>query len=353
MSVAIQERRSRAENYVFRHNHPQLRFGTASERYACWICQIYPEKYRKQISSRRRSLGGNVYEERRVPIESVADYFQHFDVLEIDFTFYRPLTDENGVPTTNHITLERYAEHAPSNAEFLLKAPQTFSARKLRRSEKGRTRYVENPEYLDASRYVTTFQEPAVQILGSRLRGVIFEQEYQRVSESPAPDHNIEELDRFFAAVPTEIQTHIELRSAHLLVPQYFDWLETRGIGFVFSHWTWLPPLRKQWRMCGERFTAADNQVVARLLTPLDVSYADAYARTHPFDRVVDEVAGTRQANNMLMDTTALAFQAEANERTLYVIANNRAWGNAPALARAVAERILREEEKRGTAERD
>ena len=63
------------------------------------------------------------------------------------------------------------------------------------------------------------------------------------------------------------------------MVPPYFAWLEDRGLGFVFSHWTWLPPLRKQWELCGSRFTAANRHVVARLLTPLHLKYADAYAQ--------------------------------------------------------------------------
>jgi len=43
----------------------------------------------------------------------------------------------------------------------------------------------------------------------------------------------------------------------------------------------------------------------------------------------------------MVLDVTALAFRAEAHNATLNVIANNRAWGNAPDLNRTVAHRIL------------
>ncbi|RMF58426.1 MAG: DUF72 domain-containing protein, partial [Bacteroidetes bacterium] len=140
---------------------------------------------------------------------------------------------------------------------------------------------------------------------------------------------------------------HIELRSDHLLVPAYFDWLAARGIGHVFSHWTWLPPIREQWVRCGQRFTARDGNAVARLLTPLRMKYEEAYALAYPFDRPVPALSETPAARNMILDATALVFQAERQDALLNLILNNRAWGNAPSLAQAIAYRILDEEARR------
>lgn len=298
------------------------------------------------MRSRRRKLGGQTFEERTLPVESVADYFTHFDVLELDFTFYRPLV-ENGSATTNFFVLRQYADHAPDDARFFLKAPQVFFARKLRRSRGGAPAYEENPEFLNVPGYVAGFHEPARQILGDRLAGVIFEQEYQRKSEGPDPVANVAELDAFFRQLPADVQAHVELRSTHLLVPGYFDWLRERGIGFVFSHWSWLPPLRDQWRMCGGVFSAADRNAVARLLTPLRVPYEKAYAMAYPFDQPVPEIASSRSARDMVLDVTALIYQAEAQGAVVNVINNNRAYGNAPELGRNIAHRVLDEEEQR------
>lgn len=347
MSEPGDARRERADAFLFRDLHPGVRFGSASDRYAGWIGQIYPRDLEDRVSSRRRKLGGKTYEERTVPVDSVEAYFEHFEVLEIDFTFYRSLIDPDGSPTTNFFALERYAECAPAHARFLLKAPQAYFARKIRRSSNGRPSYVTNPDFLAVEAYLASFHRPAAEILGDRLSGILFEQEYQRVSDSPDPSANVAELDEFFSEFPAGVQPHLEIRSPHLLVPEYFDWLADRGLGFAFSHWTWLPPLRKQWRMCGERFTASNGEAVARLLTPLDMPYADAYALTHPFDKPVPEITESRQARNMVLDTTALALQAESAGNVLNVIANNRAWGNAPSLAREIALRILDEEERR------
>ena len=303
------------------------------------------------MSTRRRKLAGKTFEEATVPIESVRDYFDHFEVLELDFTFYRPLVEE-GKASSNYFVLQQYADHAPAQARFFLKAPQPFFARKLRRSRGGKAHYEENPQFLNAEAYVTGFLEPACAILGDRLAGIIFEQEYQRKSEAPDPIENVAELDAFFRQVNGRVQNHIEIRSPFLLVPEYFHWLRERGIGFVFSHWTWLPPLRQQWKLCGESFTAADRNVVARLLTPLKVPYAKAYATAHPFDRPVAEIADTRGARDMILDVTALIYRAEAAGYVVNVINNNRAYGNAPELGRNIVHRVLDEEERRAGAGR-
>jgi uncharacterized protein YecE (DUF72 family) len=342
---SIESRRTAVDRYEFHGVHPNVRFGTASDRYAGWLGQIYPEdQYDDRISTRKRTLQGQSFEERRVPIESVRAYFEHFGVLELDFTFYRPLL-ENGDPSSNYFVLSNYLDHAPDDAAFLLKAPQQFFARTLRR--KGE--YVDNPTFLDAEGYISTFHEPAVELLGDRLDGIIFQQEYQRVAESPSPDENVNQLDDFFSQLPDDAQFHLELRSEHLLSTSYFDWLDARGLGHVFSHWTWLPAIRKQWKQCGQRFTATNDQVVSRLLTPRNVKYADAYATAYPFDAPAPEISETEQAHDMVLDVTALAYRAQAENALLNVVANNRAWGNAPDLARTIAHRILDEEEKQSS----
>ena len=338
---SLADRRAALARYDFRAIHPNLAFGTASDRYAAWIGQVYPERWRSEVQTRKKKLGRETFEERHLPIASVADYFAHFSVLEIDFTFYRPLLEDDASPGSNYFVLQNYAEHAPAEARFLLKAPQAFAARTLRRGGRGGPRYEENPTYLDADGFARQFLEPAADLLGERLRGVIFEQEYTRVAESPEPGAFVAALDRFFRDVPREVQVHLEVRSPHLIVPAYVDWLEERGLGFVFSHWQYLPSIKEQWERVGGRFTAADGSVVLRLLNPRGMSYAAAFEAAYPFEGPAEALAGTPQALQMIDETTALAYRALEAGRTLHVIANNRAWGNSPDLAAAVAARFL------------
>jgi uncharacterized protein YecE (DUF72 family) len=337
------ERRADVARFDFRRLHPLLRFGTASDRFAAWMDQVYPrDVWADRVSTRSKKAGGETIEERLLPVASVEDYFLHFGVLELDFTFYRPLLEKDGRSSPALFTLQEYAEHAPANARFLLKAPQAFAARMLRRTVGGKPQFVENPDYLDAAAYTDRFLAPALDALGeSRLAGVIFEQEYTRVSESPPPEAFVGELDAFFADVPDTAQTHLEVRSPHLLVPPYFAWLESRGLGFVFSHWTWLPALREQWALAGQRFTAAGGEAVLRLVTPREMKFDRSLALAYPFDKPVPELAGTPQARQMIDEATALLYKAVEADVTLYAIASNRAWGNAPDLARTLASRFL------------
>jgi len=301
---------------------------------------VYPDEYAGRVASRSRELGGRRYTERTVPIDSVVHYFERFDVLEVDYTFYRPLIEEDGSPSTNYHTLQRYADHAPAHARFVLKAPQAYSARKLRRSGK----YLDNDEYLDATGYTERFLAPAAELLGDRLDGVLFEQEYGRERDSPPPEVFAAELDAFFAALPAGAPpTHLEIRSPHLHQPPFYELLDRRGLGHALSHWTWLGPLRRQIAIAGGFHPAgADRDVLVRLLTPLNVRYADAYAMAYPFDRTVPELADTAGARAMVADTVRLALRAAAENIRITVLANNRVWGNAPDLVETL-EGALRE----------
>ncbi len=347
-TAPLNEQRQLVEAYDFREVHPNLRVGTASDRYAGWLDQIYPsETWADQVQTRQKKLEGGTFEERMLPVESVRDYFEHFGVLELDFTFYSPLRAETGKDLPSLFVLQQYAEHAPPDALFIVKAPQTYFARHLRRGRGGNVTYGDNSSFLDADAYGRQFHEPLLETLGERLLGVIFEQEYGRAADSPSPEDNVAELDVFFSRIPREVQPHLELRSPHLLTAPYFDWLAASGLGFVFSHWTWLPPIREQWQRTGGRLTAADGNAICRLLTPLRTKYADAYAQAYPFDKPVPALAESEGTHKMVLDAVALTYRAEAEDAMLNLIVNNRAYGNSPALAQRIATRVLDEEEKR------
>jgi len=329
--------------YEFRSLIPSVRFGTASDRYAGWIGQIYSEEWRKGAKKRKRTLGGKKYDEQTVAVGSTAEYFEHFSTLEVDFTFYRALVDADNLPTNNYFVLQRYADAAPPDAQFVLKAPQQISARLLRRSGPNGLRYEDNPTLLDPELFLQSFVRPAELILGSRLIGIILEQEYQRKGSSVSNEENIVAFDHFFSVLPDIPQVHIELRSPHLLTPEYFAWLRHAGVGHVFSHWTWLPSIADQWNRSDQQSSAANKDLVCRLLIPHKMPYAKAYELAHPFDRVVKELSETPQAAAMIDETAGMAIESLNKGITPIIISNNRAWGNAPSLAQKVAARILEE----------
>ncbi len=226
--------------FFFRSFHPLISIGTASDRYSGWTGQIYSEDlYRDQVTSRTNRVGKKSFRERVLPISSVREYFQHFRVLEIDYTFYAPLI-QNGIATHCADTLKQYSMQMGPEDRVFLKAPQMFFSQKLWRGKD----YAPNENYLASDAFTRQFYEPALSLLGPKLKGIIFEQEYQRLSERPSPLEFAARIDRFFSSIPRDSRYHVELRTEAYLCKPVFDVLRKHGAGQVLSHWTWLPPAR-------------------------------------------------------------------------------------------------------------
>jgi hypothetical protein len=99
----------------------------------------------------------------------------------------------------------------------------------------------------------------------------------------------------------------------------------------VFSHWTWLPPLRKQLAKVRAEFFNAGNQVVIRLMTPLDMAYNESYAKAFPFDKIIPDMLDPE----MIEDTAKSVNAARKDWAQVNLIINNRAGasqgkGNGP-----------------------
>jgi len=317
--------------YFFRDIHPSIRLGTASDRYAGWIGQIYTEgKY--NISARSHKIGNKSFKEETLPIESVAEYFEHFSVLEIDFTFYRPLLNNQLEPTSNYHLLDSYNKYLKERDYIILKVPQVIFARNFYQSGKK----VENSNYLNAEMFISQFYDPAIAILGDNIVGFIFEQEYHRIADRIPPKQYVEDLNSFFESLPKDKRYHLETRTDFYHTKQYFDMLYDRGIGHVLSHWTWLPPLWKQFIKGRKSFYNSGKQSIIRLLTPLRRGYTDSYIKTFPFDKPVDDLVNPEMINETV-EIIKAGIKAGVNTN---VILNNRVNGNAPTLAQEIYQRF-------------
>jgi hypothetical protein len=134
------------QTFHFRNIHPQLLIGTASDRYSSWIRQIYSkDRYEERITKRTKTIAGKTFIEEILRVDSVREYFEHFPVLEIDFTFYRLLLDQDGQHTQNYRVLENYRRYLKEGDRLILKVPQIITAQKIHRGEQ----YLENEDYLN------------------------------------------------------------------------------------------------------------------------------------------------------------------------------------------------------------
>src|SRR5208337_1738756 len=142
-----------------------------------WIGQIYSkDRYTGRITKRTKIIAGQNFIEEVLPVDSVGEYFEHFPVLEIDFTFYRLLLDQDGQHPQNYRVLENYRRYLKEGNRLILKVPQIITAQKMHRGDQ----FLENDAYLNPTIFTEQFYKPAVNLLGSNLTGFIFEQEYQR-----------------------------------------------------------------------------------------------------------------------------------------------------------------------------
>lgn len=322
------------KTFHFRNIHPLIAIGTASDRYAGWLGQIYsPDRYQGHITKRTKVIAGKSFTEEVLPVDSVVEYFEHFPVLEIDFIFYRPLLDPNGQPNQNYHVLKHYAKHLKEGNRIILKVPQMVMAQKIRKGDY----HVGNPAYLNPKIFTEQFYEPAVNLLGANLTGFIFEQEYQRKEDRLPVVKMAYGLNIFFSQIPTDTRYHLELRTDLYLRDQVFEVLARYGVGQVLSHWTWLPTLRKQLAKADGRFFNAGNECVIRLLTPLGMRYEDSYVNAYPFDKLVEGM----MAPEMVLETVEIMKGAAEKGVLVNLIVNNRAGGNAPLIAREIAKKFL------------
>jgi len=324
----------RPESFRFRDLHPLVCLGTASDRYAGWMDQIYSrEKYLSRIKRRTKRVGGKTFTEEVLPVESVEEYFQHFSTLELDFTFYNPLLSEKGKPNGSFHALRTYRDHLKKEDRLLLKASQLFFARKIRKGNA----FLENEHYLNAQSFVERFYEPVRELLDPWLDGIIFEQEYQRKDERVAVKEQADSLDGFFSSLPPDNRFHAELRTPSYLHEPVLAVLKNHGVGQVLSHWTWLPSLQSQFAAGGRKFLNGGGSAVIRLMTPRGVRYEDAYARAHPFDKLVEGM----MSQEMIGHTVEIMREAANQGVRINVIINNRSGGNAPLIAEEVAKAFL------------
>jgi uncharacterized protein YecE (DUF72 family) len=278
-----------------------LRFGTSSWAYEGWQGLIYHRPYTKSRFSR----------------ECLSEYavFQHagrplFDTVGIDHTFYRPATSSQ---------LASYAAQVPPTFHFCLKVWEELTipafARLPRYGTKAGTR---NPRFLDVDLFRELVYQPAQQGLGANLGVFLFE--FQRTGL--AVDEFLRRLESFLARLPRSSRYGIEIRNPAILGPRYRDLLAAHGIAHVYNHWSLMPDLASQHRSLEGRFSAPFT--VARLMTPLGLTHAEAVERFAPYKHLA------LPQPRMRRDTVALIRQARSERRSVYVLVNNRAEGNAP-----------------------
>jgi len=290
---------------------PLIRFGTSTWTYEGWQGQIYTRKYTKTAFTRECLGEFCQYLYRGQPL---------FRTVGNDATFYRP-------PSANQLT--RYLTQIPEDFQMCFKVWEeltipTYAKHARYGSRAGQV----NPNFLNADAFTKLVLQPYRDAqFGPNTGPFLFE--FQRHG-MPAEEF-IGKLDDFFDSVSAEFRYAVEIRNAGLLGPRYHDMLRAHGVAHVYNHWSYMPPLAEQHQRMK---TMTAPFTVIRLLTPLKMTYEAAKKRAEPYDKIVGELPEMRK------DTVSLIQEATAENRSTYVLVNNRAEGNAPLTIQALIDRL-------------
>src|SRR5437868_4488985 len=297
---------------------PLIRFGTSTWTYEGWQGQVYKKEYAKSVFAR----------------ECLGEYCQYlykeeplFRTVGNDSTFYRP-------PTAQQLT--RYLNQIPEDFELCFKVWEEITIPSYaNQSRYGSRAGQPNPRFLDATLFNELVLTPYREAKFKPHTGP-FLFEFQRHGMST--DEFCTRLDFFLDQLPKDFRYAVEIRNAGLLGADYRKVLESHGVGHVYNHWSYMPPLAEQHQFM-ETFTAPFT--VLRLLTPLKMSYEAAKKRAEPYTKIVGELPDMRR------DTVALVRKAVAENRRGYVLVNNRSEGNAPVTIQALADQMMGSERER------
>jgi uncharacterized protein YecE (DUF72 family) len=278
-----------------------VRLGTSSWAYEGWQGLVYQRAYTKSRFSQDALAEYAGYE---------MDGILLFRTVGIDHSFYRPASAAQ---------LAHYAKQVPEDFRFCSKVWEeitipTFGNLPRYGAKAGKP----NPRFLDSSMFRDLVWAPAHEGLGSKLGPFIFE--FQRWGMEPAAF--LDALDRFLGTLPRGPQYATEVRNPAILGSRYLNILRTHQVSHVYNHWTAMPALCEQHRLLGQTFTAP--HVVIRLLTPLGLAHEKAVERYAPYNRIIAAQPRMRQ------DTTALVQQSVSQEKSVFVLVNNRAEGCSP-----------------------
>ena len=293
---------------------PLIRFGTSTWTYEGWQGQIYTRKYTKTAFARECLGEFCQYLYRGKPL---------FRTVGNDATFYRP-------PSANQLT--RYLTQIPEDFQMCFKVWEeltipTYAKHARYGSRAGQV----NPNFLNADAFTKLVLQPYRDAqFGPNTGPFLFE--FQRHG-MPAEEF-IGKLDDFFDSVSAEFRYAVEIRNPGLLGPRYHDMLRAHGVAHVYNHWSYMPPLAEQHQRMK---TMTAPFTVIRLLTPLKMTYEAAKKRAEPYDKIVGELPEMRK------DTVSLIQEATAENRSTYVLVNNRAEGNAPLTIQALIDRLQTE----------
>ena len=282
-----------------------LRLGTSSWSFPGWKGIVYDEATSPTELSRR----------------GLAAYSKHplLRTVGVDRTFYAPVSAE---------VFRDYASQVPDDFRFVVKAASLTTSPVIF-GERGKPQGP-NELFLDVAWAEERCVGPFVEGLGEKAGALLFQFPPLGAAWTAKPERFAERLAAFLEALPRGVSYAVELRDAKLFVPDYAFALKAGGATHCLSIHPRVPsiPEQRPWA------AVPDGPLVIRWMLHSGLKYEEARERYAPFDRIVDDDPAGRNA------VAAAAVEALTRNRSLFVIANNKAEGSSPRTIFRLAERI-------------
>jgi len=268
-----------------------VRFGTSTWTYDGWTGDVYHRRYRGPQPAKR------LEEYVRYPL---------FRTVGIDSAFYEPPSDE---------VLRAYAKALPPGFPCVSKVWDQITVK-------------QNPGFLNAALFKEAVLGPYAREFRDHAGCFVFEFQAMRGKDLPDPLEWADQLDAFLAQLPADFRYAVELRNPELLTGLHGEVLKRHRVAHVFNSWTEMPTIGEQleqpWAF------PADFTIVRALLKP-GRRYADAVKAFEPYDRIQEPQPELRR------DLVEIIKEVLRRRIEAFILANNRAEGNAPGTIREVA----------------
>jgi len=285
---------------------PAIRLGTSTWTYDGWTGDVYHRSYRGSQPARR------LEEYARYPL---------FRTVGIDSAFYDPPTEE---------VLAAYARALPPGFPCVSKVWDRITARRFGGSPKwGNLAGMKNPDFLNADLFIESVLGPYSRVFRDHAGCFVFELQTMQGKDLPSLDAWTDQLDQFLGRLPRDFRYAVELRNPELLHERHGEVLRRHGVAHVLNSWTEMPTIGEQLEL---PWTFTAPFTIARALLKPGRRYADAVRLFQPYERVLEPVPELR------FDLVRVIQEALRRRVEAFILANNRAEGNAPATIRAVVE---------------
>jgi uncharacterized protein YecE (DUF72 family) len=268
-----------------------IRFGTSTWTYDGWFGDVYHRRYRGPQPAKR------LEEYVRYPL---------FRTVGIDSAFYEPPSEE---------VLRAYAQSLPPGFPCVSKVWDQITVK-------------QNPEFLNAALFKEAVLGPYSRAFRDHAGCFVFEFQAMRGKDLPDPLEWADQLDAFLSELPSDFRYAVELRNPELFTGLHGEVLKRHRVAHVFNSWTEMPTIGEQleqpWTF------PADFTVVRALLKP-GRRYTDAVKAFEPYDRIQEPQPELRR------DLVEIIKEVLRRRIEAFILANNRAEGNAPGTIREVA----------------